>query len=528
LCVGCPAGKVLSGSGTSEADCISPEPGRVSLSYRRFFAAGEVESYLPQGWDTESLEGSNPDDLYPGWRLTSEGIDSGSALPGSFHISRLTYTVYDKMVGAGRIEFEYKIVGTQTSGSQSDASLFVIVNGVPVYIASYGYGNEFTHVTDTDFDLIPDGPNVFEFIAYIPAPPPSVDLISDTDTRFIIRNVEIYGVTESETVSFVCDWGSQPNNESTMCIPCEPGTYNGVSGAASCTECPSGTFSDGEGSTYCSTCGEGTTPEKDVGSSRCVTDCMFYDETRGVYYNVSGLSFTGVVGPVEFGLGKSLPFYFSICSGIFPAESGCGNNSEPVYGHVCRSDGVNFGSRLAFAPSNTNETEASFILSFTTPLTGSYVCPEGRSTSIIFRCSPSAGRGFPVALGFDSSSCSASFSWAGEIGCHVCDPNSTEDYKEVTTACVKRSQKVELHRIGSCNGPTRVYLRTQDCLDISIPVGAAAGALVLLIALAVAVGIVVWKNRKLTYKYTKLLQDQAADLEAMADDDGPKTKNAFM
>ena len=59
------------------------------------------------------------------------------------------------------------------------------------------------------------------------------------------------------------------------------------------------------------------------------------------------------------------------------------------------------------------------------------------------------------------------------------------------------------------------------CTDVAVPVGVVVGVAVVVAALVAAVVFVVYKNRKITYKYTKLLQDQGADLEAMADDRRP-------
>jgi len=225
-----------------------------------------------------------------------------------------------------------------------------------------------------------------------------------------------------------------------------------------------------------------------------------------------------IIGPVTAN-GLKGSFFFSVCDGYFP-EGTCG--SEGGFMHSClvsgdSSDQDDFGSELEYvrAEEGSSENDLSFILNFR----DGNVCPDDNTqrlqSTVLFRCSPNAGIGYPQFLSYSSSTCTATFSWASQYACHSC---LDSDYEEVVSACKNGRQTTELHKINSCNGVDRILVEESECTDIALPIGLVAGAVGLIIIMIIIVIFVIYRNRKITYKYTKLLQDQSAEMEAMADE----------
>jgi len=253
---------------------------------------------------------------------------------------------------------------------------------------------------------------------------------------------------------------------------------------------------------------------------------MFEDSNSGVVFNLTALKDT-IVGPVPSAeLGGS--FFFSVCEGEMPKGkcSQKAQNDENM--HVCFASemGVSqmdFGSELEYVPTQ-QEGDVNFLLTFH----DGQECPtsaEGKrlQTTILFRCNPSAGVGFPHFLSFSPSTCTATFSWTSQYACHTC---TSSDYEEVVSACTKGIQRTEQHKIGRCNGADRILVEETECTDIAIPIGFIAGATALIIIMVIVIIVVIVKNRKITVKYSKLLADQSAEMEAMADEVGDDDDDA--
>jgi len=235
-----------------------------------------------------------------------------------------------------------------------------------------------------------------------------------------------------------------------------------------------------------------------------------------------------VVGPVTSNaLGGS--FFVSVCDGIMPKGKCSSGASQDEYMHSCFTEGdrstqTDFGSALEYVlPADTSsEEDLSFILNFHDGSTCSYSDGKKRvQTTVLFRCGANAGVGFPQFLSYSHSTCTATFSWVSQYACHKC---TERDYETVVSACTDSLQRTELHKIRNCNGPDRVFVEEISCTDIAVPIGLAAGAAGLIIIMICVIIFVVYKNRKITIKYTKLLADQSAELEAMADEDDSETK----
>ena len=259
-----------------------------------------------------------------------------------------------------------------------------------------------------------------------------------------------------------------------------------------------------------------------------------FEGTNGTQYNLTALRGT-VVGPVAT-THPAGAFYFSVCDGVMPAGTCSAAATAADHLHVCfaptgqqedqpqqqQQQRVSYGAELEFvgtAGAGTGEDDASLLLNFHGGHSDSACGSNGRwTTTVVLRCSPSAGVGVPQLLSHSEATCTATFGWASLYACHTCTP---ADYEQVVTACTHGRQRTELHKTGRCNGADRVVVSETACTDVAVPVGVVVGVAVVVAALVAAVVFVVYKNRKITYKYTKLLQDQGADLEAMADDRRP-------
>jgi len=253
-----------------------------------------------------------------------------------------------------------------------------------------------------------------------------------------------------------------------------------------------------------------------------------FNGNNNTLYNLTTLK-NSVIGPVK-ALGGS--FFFSVCDGFIPKGKCNSKATEDAYMHACHASGSgsdqdDFGSELEYvlAEKGSSEDDLSFLINFRD---GS-LCPDGNNnerlqTTILFRCNPTAGTGFPQFLSYSSSTCTATFSWASQYACHTC---KDDDYEKVVSACTKGLQRTEKHKIGRCNGEDRILVEETECTDIAVPIGIVAGAAGLILIMIGVIVFVVYKNRKITYKYTKLLQDQAAELEAMADEDDEGGNNSM-
>jgi len=230
-----------------------------------------------------------------------------------------------------------------------------------------------------------------------------------------------------------------------------------------------------------------------------------------------------VIGPVS-SLSGEQQLFLSVCDGEMKSGE-CNPDAKGVESmYVCSpgsgSERINFGSELEFIDTASNDSDTTVVLKY--HLTGhsksdSAIC-KGRDvvTTVVFRCDPSVGVGFPSLLPGDE--CTPTLTWTSQYACRVCKDS---DYEEVLSKCEKGSQRKELHLLDSvlCNGPSRVFVEEVECTDITLSLGVILGVIGVIIILAIVIVIVVWRNRTITVKYSKLLQSQEGDLEAMADEE---------
>jgi len=498
-CVGCKVGEVFDGG-----DCVKPDQGTVSYHTREYFGSKSntsVETVLPDGWTTSGFSPSLPAGSVPGWRLRADGIDAGFSREGDTVITVLSYTA-SEVVSNGFIVFDYRI-------NETKDELLFFINNRPVTVTPTQLPNGFLRI-QTD---MPSGTGVtLTWMAVMG----SGNAVSAPSV--MIQNVRVGGLTSGYAYPYYCKPGTQANEEQSACEVCQAGTASSITGS-SCRACPSGTYSARSGESKCSTCYNGTSSEAETGSKRCVTQCKF-DGWNNTVYDLTKLRDV-VIGPVTTNsFGGS--FFFSVCDGVMPKGKCSQSATDDENMHVCFANGMSpmqmdFGSELEYvlAEEGSPEEDLSFMLNFHDGQTCFGNADMRMQTSVLFRCSPSAGVGYPQFLSFSFATCTATFSWASQYACHQC---TNDDYELVVSACTDGSQLTERHRINNCYGPDRMFVADSPCTDIAVPIGLAAGALALIIIMIGVIIFVVYKNRKITIKYTKLLADQSAELEAMADE----------
>jgi len=226
-----------------------------------------------------------------------------------------------------------------------------------------------------------------------------------------------------------------------------------------------------------------------------------------------------VIGPVT-SLSNDNQFFLSVCDGVMKPGQ-CNPeavNEEQMY--VCvpgqEKERLNFGSELEFVDSASKTSDTTVVLKYHVGSgNGDNDICKGREvmTTVIFRCDPSVGAGFPTLL--PSDECAPTFAWTSQYACRVC---TDSDYEEVISKCEHGSQRKELYRKtdAKCNGDARVFVEELECTDITVSLGVILGVGAVILVLAGIIVFVVWRNRAITVKYTKLLQSQEGDLEAMA------------
>jgi len=509
-CVGCPSGKFYDPS--SDA-CVSAERGAIALNSMTFFSSessGETE--LPFGWSTFAFMSTFPNGTVNGWRSGNGFADCGPTIGSGRYVTVLEYATTD-VVSDVRVKFEYM---SSDEAHLRGCQLQFFVND-----RMYDYVSSSTS-RDNTFEesrviAIPRCEKLtLRFLAYIW--PFDVEKISLNDSDIKIRNVQISGLNNGVSKKELCPAGMQSNNEHTQCEECAAGTSNGVAGNI-CISCDEGTYTATAGEEVCQTCYPGTTSEKFTGSVRCVTSCVFNSTLHE--YNMTALA-GRVIGPVTSASTNST-FYFSVCDGVMKRGSCNPSATDDEFMYVCSpgegDERVNYGSELEFLDSAEEDTDTTVILKYHVSARSNNIpACKGREivTTVIFRCDPTASTGFPTLLPGDD--CAPTFVWTSQYACRVC--NDT-DYEEVISKCSRGSQTKEFYRKSSamCNGVNHIYIGEQSCTDVSLSVGVICGVLGLILILAGVIIFFVWKNRAITVKYTKLLQSQEGDLEAMADEE---------
>jgi len=513
-CVGCEDGKYYDSKTKS---CVQVEGGSISLNTMTFFSSAETssETELPPGWSTFAYMSSFPNGTVNGWRQGNGFVDCGATIGDGRYTSVLEYKTTD-VVADVNIEFEYRV--SDESRLRGSALQFFVNDKLYDYV-SVRAERDTVFIASSKISVPYTESLTLRFVAQVWTGDLSTVSMKESDIQ--VRNVVITGLSNGVSKKQECPAGMQNNIDHNRCILCAPGSSNGVSGRM-CELCPEGTFASASGEESCKACYHGTTSQSTSGSVRCVTSCVF--ESTGFSFNMTALADT-VIGPVISPVNKR-QFYLSVCDGVMmPGECNPQAQDEAQM-YICTpgegSSRLDFGSELEFVDSAGNESDTTVVLRYHARNSDSAVC-EGREivTTVIFRCDPSVGAGFPSVIPGDE--CAPTITWTSQYACRVCGPN---DYETILSKCEGGTQHKEMHlKTGAkCNGAARLIGEELECTDIVVSLGVILGVGGFILILIGMIIFVVWRNRAITVKYTKLLQSQEGDLEAMADEEAERER----
>ncbi|KAK3103275.1 hypothetical protein FSP39_018093 [Pinctada imbricata] len=340
------------------------------------------------------------------------------------------------------------------------------------------------------------------------------------------------------------------------CIPCPNGHYIDKN-TTTCQPCPQNTVikSGNEwGEESCQECGPGLHAK---GGKSCVTDCTLRDPSGYVY------DFTPIK-QLQFLEGSPLftasgteyyhGFNISLCADE-KTKANCANNmtstddvgdssTDAVTAMICRStlvpqrdshsvvttQSVSLADYLTKIVTNlTHDTEMhkqyeregistdgmeNDVHFYFKSESKTDSCPDGRSTIVSLRCDPNQISLDDITMPPKCSDgtcdgCTFHFLWKTVHACHVC---SAKDYDKIIAECVEGEQNIHFSKNSDCyEKGTPPETKKQKCslklsalpfvLQIAIPVILGIGIILLILL------IFCWqKNRKLEYKYMKLVQ----------------------
>jgi len=455
-----------------------------------------------------------PEGVLKGWRVGNGFVDCGPFTGGGRYVSVLEYKTRKALTDL-TVTFEYKM---SDEAHFRGSSLTFIANGKMYdYVPVSAERDEAGFVKSSPITIPLASEMTIRFVVSVWGGDSGVIVPQDSEAQ--LRNIVIVGLSDGESFQEDCPAGMESDTDHCHCVSCAVGTSNNLAGHM-CEDCSEGTFASIEGEETCSTCYKGTSSQAFSGSVRCVTSCVFKSADRT--YNMTGFA-GSVIGPVT-SVSTDKQYYLSICDGVMKkGQCNSGADGEANM-HICApgagSKRMNFGSELEFVDSAQQDSETTVVLKYHTNSRSNDVdACKGREilSTVIFRCDPSVGAGFPTLLpGGDV--CAPTFAWTSQYACRVC---VDDDYEEILSKCEKGSQRKELYlkESSKCNGPSRVTVEELECTDISLPLGIILGVGGVILILAGVIVFVIWRNRTITVKYSKLLQSTEGDLEAMAEEE---------
>jgi len=367
-----------------------------------------------------------------------------------------------------------------------------------------------------------------------------------------VTNVENGGTKQCET----CATHSGGN-----CVKCVAGYY--ISKEQQCVKCPRNTYLEASndnplGVKSCKPCPQGSMSSP--GSVKCYSNCMV---TLGTgkdmkEFNLTALQGTHFVqGPTLFttkGYKFFHGFYISLC-GDEKLESHCINNAtssnvETLDAAICRStfipdadklistQPISVGENLVNintieSKENATKREEGIQIHFSSERITA-VCQSGTFGVIRLVCDPhDKGQG-EITLG-DNNKCHSStcdgcnyiFSWKSRHACAKC---TESDYEVINTACLKGKKntrylwKENRACVGGIIKPDDVTLECsifeKSILDFKLVIMSFLLGAVLLAAIVI---VLCYRNRSLSYKYSRLI-----DSSQMRDGELPPSEKCAM
>ncbi|XP_027044003.1 UPF0577 protein KIAA1324-like homolog isoform X2 [Pocillopora damicornis] len=368
--------------------------------------------------------------------------------------------------------------------------------------------------------------------------------------------VKIYSITVNNTIDGGADHcRSCPVSSGSGCISCPKGNYVDTE-KHKCVPCPIGTYlntNDPYGSKACVKCGPGLTSE--AGSTMCHSDC-FYTSIK----HMRQFNFTGLQGPQSVATGPSFTkrgfryyhlFNMNLCGHPYKMAK-CHNNISLSTGKseaynltspVCRmtvvpdpvlmtTQTLSIADRLEgiyedIADNKTNETSvfagkevkntSTFFLFKFHGDKPTQACPNGRSVWTTVLCDPKVGKGsFELPSKCPDGTCDGcrfEILWRTPHACPTC---SQFDYRKVISSCESGKKKTTYmwKEPRVCQGGVPLPAeRETKCSIFEQSVGSAMRDFKIVIAVVAALVVLMicavfglwYNNRKLTYKYHRLV-----------------------
>lgn len=353
-------------------------------------------------------------------------------------------------------------------------------------------------------------------------------------------------VTSSEKGCISCPKGNYIDSSQHKCIPCPKGTYLNTSnpyGLKSCIKCGPGLTSNG-------------------GSTVCHSSCFFDSKKHKRTFDLSGLKGPHSVAGAPSFTSRGFKYYHlfnmnlcgdkyeeAVCSSNISLSTGksqlynltapvCRMTVIPEATRVITTQSMSLAERLVgiYEDVDENSTEPSVFSEEGGPVTNkssfflfkfhsgsiTQACPNGRSVWVTVLCDvTAAGKGhldLPTKCPDGTcDGCRFEMLLRTKYACPVCVKS---DYTEVQSSCVAGNKTTtyvwnepKLCRDGVKKPPSK----TTECSILERSIGAAMkdfkigiGVIAALIVLMILTMFGLWyKNRKLTYKYHRLVQNNS-------------------
>lgn len=372
---------------------------------------------------------------------------------------------------------------------------------------------------------------------------PNLQTFKYTDSSLHIHEIEVSNVKgggaekcesceDNQQNCITCDPGFYIGNG--KCIKCPKNTYStgfdNIVGIESCLKCPTFTFSE-PGSTYC--------------YSNCFISINSGDAATAQIFNLTGLAGEHVVSaPQRFttkGYNYHHSYFISICGQPYK-ESRCLNNAteksevSSISGAICRTtiipddkkllsaQPLNVGKVIttiqvanASAPKNNtvSHSEDGNITFIFYSKRYTEVCTNGTAARVTLLCDQTKTGEGKLVIGdseCDQETCNGClyhFSWRTVHACARCTQN---DYKIIKGGC--KNGKKTIHYVWKENrncieGVEKPKDTLEECsifeksiLDFKLVI---LGFLLAGVFLAIIVIILCYRNRSLSYKYSRLI-----------------------
>ncbi|XP_059360952.1 UPF0577 protein KIAA1324-like homolog [Carassius carassius] len=402
-----------------------------------------------------------------------------------------------------------------------------------------------------------------------------------SDVRQYVNDIaKIYSITLTNAMDgsasgcHACAMMSQRGGSS--CVPCPAGHFINKD-TNQCQECPPNTFLSGHhiyGHEACQPCGPGSQSNKE--HSVCFNDCTFshMEQNRTLSYDLSALSSVGSImsGPSFTSKGTKYyhQFNISLCGAEGRKVAMCSDNVTDlsskdlqnestdlrnfVETFVCQStiipadgrgfrtslssqsisladtflgasvdnslDGVTVSSDL-FPESSWKDPDINFFYRSPQPTAS---CLNGRSTVVTLRCNPekSARGDLTVPSKCPAGTCNGCefhFLWESSSACPLC---AETDYHSIEGACKGGVQDTLYvwNEPKLCTKGVPLPTKTSThCEVVTLWVKAGIGGGAFMAVLLVCLTCYFWKkNKRLEYKYSRLVMSANKDCELPAAD----------